>query len=102
MDHISTLLPKALQKHGLKGQADASIIVHKANLWLGKFENLKGAQATVFKDRTLRIEVDNSATAQECHIVTHELLDELNKQFPDIKIEKVNILRKLEKASYSI
>jgi len=102
MDHISALLPKVLQKRGLKGQADASIVVHKANIWFDHHEAPQGTEATMLRDGILSIEVDTSTAAQECHMMTGELLDELCKQFPNMRINKVCIKRKTEKAHQAI
>lgn len=92
MDHISTLLPKVLRKHGLKDEADASHIVFTAQEWL----NARGqasASVTKFQDCTLFIEVQSSVDAQECHALTGELLTFLQNKFPDNKLEHIRLIR---------
>ena len=93
MDRLSTLLPKALRKRGLKDQADASLVVHRAQTWLREKE-LENASAEKLDNGALFIEVDSSIAAQECHAQKEELLSFLQKSFPDIAVNRVRIIRK--------
>jgi len=102
MDRLSTLIPRALQKHGLKGQADASVVVHNANLWLSAHEAPEGTKAIVLKDGTLSIEVTSSTAGQECNALSEELLDFLKKQYPDVRISYIRVVREHEKAHQAI
>lgn len=93
MDHISTLLSKALRKRGLKDQADASLVVYTAQKWL-KEKGLKNATAEKLDNGALFIEVESSIAAQECHAQKEDLLSSLQKTFPDIAVNQVRIMRK--------
>lgn len=93
MDRLSTLLPKALRKRGLKDQADASLVVHTAQTWL-KEKGLEDASAEKLENGTLFIEVESSIAAQECHAQKEELLSSLQKTFPTIAVNQVRIMRK--------
>ena len=91
MDHISTLLPKVLRKRGIKDEADASLVVHEASMWLRR-SGVPG-KVTKLKSGTLFIEAPSSIAAQECHASSNELLEALRLRFPDITIENVRIVR---------
>lgn len=96
MQKASTLLPKVLRRHGLKGEADASLIIHKANEWLEEHEAPENAKATKLKDGSLFIEVENSTSAQECLAISDDLLHWLQKMYDGSLIQKLRILRKQE------
>lgn len=96
MQKASTLLPKILRRHGLKGEADASLIIHKANEWMLSHGAPEDAKATKLKDSTLFIEVENSTSAQECLGISDDLLHWLQKMYDGSLIQKLRILRKQE------
>lgn len=96
MDHISQLLPKALRKHGLKDEVDASMIAHSAQSWITE-QKLNGVTVTKFQDHTIVIEVTSSVIAEECHALTEALLEHLRNEFPLQRIDGVRILRETTK-----
>jgi hypothetical protein len=97
MDRLSTLLPKVLRKHGIKDEADASLVVHRANIFLHQKNLTEGVTATTYEQGTVCIEVTTSILSQETYTVSDELLHELRAQFPHCAIEQIRIVR--EKSS---
>ena len=97
MDHISTLLSKVLHKRGIKHEADASLVVHTANLWIqetmGALEN--EIRATKYVKPVLVISIHSSVAAQECQGRSDELLSHLQERFPELPIERIRILREM-------
>ena len=79
MDHISTLLPKTLRKHGLKDEADASLVVHHAQEWLEEHGTMD-AKVMKLEQANLIIEVASSIAAQEVHAKSDELLASLQEK----------------------
>lgn len=99
MQKAATLLPKVLRRHGLKGEADASLVIHKANEWMEENGAPEDAKATKLKDSTLFIEVAHSTSAQECLAISDDLLHWLQKMYYGSLIQKLRILRKQESQS---
>jgi hypothetical protein len=93
MDKISTLIPRVLKKHGLKAEADASLVVHETNRLLQAYGAPEGITAAKFMQGILFIETVTSIEAHEAHALTDELLQAIKKQFPDSQIGGVRILR---------
>lgn len=93
MDKVSSLLPKVLQKRGLKNEVDASHIVHIANMWLKEHGAPDDASATKYQNRVLVIEVSTPVSAQECHGVSNDLLQALRIKFTALPPERILILR---------
>lgn len=97
MDHISSLLPKVLHKRGIKGQVDASFVIHITANWL--FDRLPtyfeqgDLRVKSCKDNVVNIEVNHSIVAQECQALTSELLAYLQQETPNMAIEQVRITR---------
>ena len=96
MDKASSLLPKVLNKHGLKTEAEASLIVHHANRWLKSQEVPSDVCATQLKDDVLILETKNSASAQECQSVSEDLLLFLKQKFPKTTLTRIRIQRMRE------
>jgi len=96
MQKASTLLPKVLRRHGLKGEADASLIIHKANEWMLSHGAPEDAKATKLKDGALFIEVEHSTSAQECLGLSDDLLHWLQKMYDGSLIQKLRIIRRRE------
>lgn len=93
MDRVSFLLPKVLQKRGLKDEVDASHVVHIANLWLKRHGAPTDAAATKYQNGAVIVTVGNSMSAQECHGLSQNLLQELRITFSSLGFEKILILR---------
>ena len=94
MDKISALLPKVLRKRGLKDEADASHVVFAADAWLRSHSAPEDAMAQKLRNGELIIKVEHSASAQECHALSHVLLHELKTEFSNLPLDRIRILRK--------
>ncbi len=95
MYSLSSLLPKVLQKRGIKGEVDAALVVHRANLWIQKHlpDFREEIEAWTYREGLLIISTANSIAAQECQSQSHDLLASLHTDFPSMTIEKVRIVR---------
>ena len=89
MDHIGSLLPKVLAKRGLKKQAQASLMVHKATQWIEKKlpDFSDDVNVLTFRDGILKISCANSIASQECHQISDRLKEHLRG------IEEIHIVR---------
>ena len=96
MERISFLLPKVLQKRGLKDEVDASHIVHIANVWLKENGAPEDASAMKYQNRVLVIEVSTPVSAQECHGLSSDLLQILRTKHTALPPERILILRKAD------
>lgn len=95
MDRVSFLLPKVLQKRGLKDEVDASHLVHFANAWLREQKAPEDALVAKYRNGVVVITVENSTSAQECYELSEDLLQALHKKFVLLPLEKIHILRNL-------
>lgn len=93
MDRLSSLIHKTLRKHGMKNEADAAFVVHRAVEWLRKHGDIEGVTVMKLQDGVLVIEAETSVAAQECRSMTEELLAALRAEFPAITIKETRILR---------
>lgn len=95
MDHISSLLPKVLQKKGLTSHCEASLIIHHAEAWISS--NLHVFQADLrpkkFADGVLVIDCSNSVAAQECHQRAQELLTFLRESVGSDAVSDIRVSR---------
>jgi hypothetical protein len=69
MDSLSSIVAKVLHKHGLKYEAEASLVTHHANTWIADHvpELKESITACALKDDgTLLLECATSVAAQEC------------------------------------
>ncbi len=94
MDKVSSLLSKVLRKHGIKEEADASHVVFAAEAWLRSHSAPEDAVAQKLQNGELVIKVETSASAQECHALSHVLLHDLKTEFRTLPLDRVRILRK--------
>ena len=94
MDKISQLIPKVLEKKGLKDQASASYAVYLAIDWLHAQSGALGEHCivTTLKDQVLTIECLHSIAMQEIHQKSDDLLSHLNS-FCDISVRSISIIR---------
>mgnify|MGYP001613404136 CR=1 FL=1 len=94
MDSLRSLLPKVLSKRGIKNQAVAALMVHKAQSWL--IETLPGLREAIqvqkMQDRVLVIACQNSIAAQECMQLAGRLLEYLEKECGSAP-ERVQMIR---------
>lgn len=95
MHRLSLLLPKVLHRRGLKDQADASLIVFRANEWLKEYGASEDILATTLKDGTLLMTVERPVAAQECHALSEDLLLALQKEYPSVLLKNVRIVRRM-------
>lgn len=93
MDKVSSLISKVLSKRGLKGEADASFIVHIANEWLHEHSASESAIATTYKYGELTVTVSSAIAGQECYAISEDLLLAVQKKFPSARITKIRIQR---------
>ena len=96
MDKISALLPKVLNKRGLRHEADASLVVYTANVWLQTNHAPKDAMATTYVRGELTLTVQNAIAGQECYALHDDLLLALQKKFPVLPIQRIRIHRSKE------
>lgn len=94
MDKLSHLIPKVLQKRGLKDQANASYAIHLANTWMQ--QNLpalsENMHATSLSGGIVYISVNDATSEQELTKVSAELKQYLNR-IEDISVLEIRILR---------
>ena len=101
MDHISTLLPKSIAKHGLQSKLTASQVIACAQEWIEKeLPNMKDdLTVTTWKDATLIIEARNSIASQECHMHIEELKEHIREKLPKLSVLDIRIVRSNGKTS---
>lgn len=95
MDKISSLIPKVLNKRGLKDEAQASYVVFLATEWIAEQLPALAEQVQVesMRDGVLSIETSHSAVSQEIAVQKEALLAHLNS-FEGILLREVCIQRK--------
>jgi hypothetical protein len=95
MQRVGEILQRVLAKRGLKAEADASLLLAKANRWLAeKLGNIAGdAKAVKFKNGELTLEARTSIAVQEAHSLQRELRAHLHRELPTANIEQVRIVR---------
>ena len=95
MEHVGSLLSKALAKRGLKDQAQASLVVHQAQEWL--LEALPPFHGMILVQKcengVLFVKCEHSIAAQECHQVVDALLCHLRDECGCKMVESVRIIR---------
>jgi hypothetical protein len=100
MDHISHLLAGVLRKHGLHGQATASLIVHRAQEWISGHLPEVAAMLRVrtVSDGILHIEAETGIAAEECQLHTEELKDCVVHECA-VDLHEVRIGRKMNRTT---
>ena len=84
---MSGLLPRVLQKYGLKGELEESEVLHA---WTEMATGLPGeTSARRFRKGRLTVEVESSPLMMELVMVKEELRVKLNKQLGEERVEKV-------------
>jgi len=96
MESLSAILPKVLQKRGIKAEADASLVVHAANEWLQKQGGIfaTSVAAMRFAENTLTLCTQSSVAAEEARVHSQELQEALQDRLPGMTIETVRIVRR--------
>ena len=81
MERVSSLLPRVLNKRGLKKHADASLVLLHVHGWIKKnmSEYAPQLHPRYVKDGVLLISAENSIAAQELQVRKEVLLDELKE-----------------------
>lgn len=94
MDRLSDLMPRVLNKRGLKGQAQAAQATWIARQWLTEQLPLNNEEIHIdrFAEATLWLSVDSAIAAQECQQIVHMLQDHLKKEL-GVPVESVRITR---------
>jgi len=95
MDHVSRILPKALRRRGLQGEAGASHVTYRAKLWLlEKRPDLQGELRPLrFKDGTLVIGCAHAVAAQECQALLPGLESHLRDECGCKDLRSIRLLR---------
>lgn len=89
---IRDLLPKAINKFGLKGQAQAALVVETAKkvvleVW-GETLSLK-IKPKIFKNNTLYLEVLGSGFASDVNLERQKLISLVNKKIGQNLVKKI-------------
>ncbi len=95
MDRLSSVLPKILQRRGLKQLADASTLILRANEWIAAHMGMQAAVigARTFADGTLFIEAENGIALSEMSRKADALLTFLKTKIPEIAVQSVRCTR---------
>ena len=91
MDKIGNLIKVRLNQHKLGESAQASNIIHKANVYLGKLLNCSTQDVKAYRlsNGILSVRVDNAVWGQEVWGVSSKLLKELQKEYGKNLIKKI-------------
>jgi hypothetical protein len=96
MDRLSTLLSKILRKHGIKDEAEASLIVHAATQWFAM--NLPASEGSITVQKleggTLLVACAQAPLQQECFARQEDLLQYLREKYPQIPIERIRFVHR--------
>ena len=94
MDKLSSLIPRVLNKRGLRDEASASHVTYLSMLWIQ--ENLPDCSQYLVVSKhsaaVLHVESDHSIASQELSQVSQALLDYLNSH-DGISIDDIRISR---------
>ena len=80
MFHIKSLLPKFLQRQGIKKQIEAVEVCKIADKILKEAFGSKDAKAVFFKNSTLQIKCSNSVLANEIQLRKERIRNEINEE----------------------
>ena len=82
MDSLQSILPKVLNRRGLRTEADASFVVYRAQQWLAvalpRFAD--ALLVTTFSHSTLNISSRHGIASQECQQLLSALQDYLRRE----------------------
>ena len=96
MDRVSSILPKVLGKRGLKDQAQAALVVHRATAWLKQHLPPSLAPAIsvhTFTDDILTIQCSHSIALQECRSLLPALKEYLRSREGSPPVQHIHIAR---------
>lgn len=95
MDKLSTLLPKVLNKRGLRNEANAALVVYHANLWIEDHmpEFQPVLRAVSYTDKKLVMDTDNSIAAQELRSHQPILIEYLSTMESMSPVDEIDIRR---------
>ncbi|MBA7496105.1 hypothetical protein ES702_06703 [subsurface metagenome] len=80
MFHIKSLIPKVLQKQGIKKQVEAIEICKIADKILKEAFDNTDAKAAFFRNSTLQIKCPNSTLANEVQLRKERIRNEINEE----------------------
>lgn len=95
MDRVSSILPNVLGKRGLRDQAQAALVVHRATAWLEQRLPSSLIPAVVvhtFKDDTLTIQCRHSIALQECRSFLPALKEHLRSREDSPPVQHVRLV----------
>lgn len=96
MDRLSKILPSVLGKRGLKAEADAALVLHRAKEWLReRLPQLKASitPSTLQEDGTLLIACLHSSAAQECLAALPHLKIFLREECGFLPVRSIRLIR---------
>lgn len=80
MFHIKSLLPKFLQRQGIKKQIEAVEVCKIADMILKEAFGNSNAKAAFFRNSTLQIRCSNSTLANEVQLRKERIRNEMNEE----------------------
>lgn len=95
MDSLRSILPKVLRKRGLHAHAEAAHITLRAQEWIAHAlpEVCESLHAKSFSHCVLTLECTHSVIAQECQPLLPALKSYLQREFPQMKLEEIRLVR---------
>lgn len=96
MDRLSEILPKVLGKRGLKAEADAALVLHRAKEWISEhLPELKDSIApqSLQEDGTLLIACLHSAAVQKCLAALPHLKIFLREECGFLPVRSIRLVR---------
>jgi hypothetical protein len=95
MQQLGSILPAVLRKRGLFDHAESSQGIRAVQEWLEREvpAALGAVQALKIRDGVLQVACRHSIAAQECQSAGVALFDYLRKEFPDMVVSELRIIR---------
>lgn len=93
MFHIRSLIPKVLQRQGIKKQIEAVEVCKIADRILKEAFGNSGAKVAFFRNSTLQIKCPNSTLANEVRLRKERIKNEINEEIGKELVK--NILTKI-------
>ncbi len=95
MDRVSLLLPSVLRKRGLFDQVSASSVSYTARAWIA--QHAPGLapfiQVKSLTQGVLQVEATHHMALVQAHELSQDLLGDLQKQFPNVCILRISVVR---------
>jgi hypothetical protein len=95
MDKVSSFLTAVLHKRGLATHAGSALIVHRCEQWIKeRMPDISPfVQVRSVQDGTLIIACSHSIAQQECQTASADLIADLARNEPFIRISSVRTIR---------